>query len=432
MKKSLFSAIAVGLCMTANVMAQVPSYVPTSGLDGWWSFNGNANDLSGNGNNGTVNGANLTSDRNGSPNAAYSFNGSSSYISLSSPFFNGSTTVSSFSYFAEFKINQLPAVGTAYSISAKEGFWRLLGLFINDDGSLSFGGSQPNPQGYFSVVAPTSTINTNQWYCIVVTFDNSILSLYIDGLLISTSAVNYTNFDFSWVASGNSTSTNYLGAAHPVSPGITNYFNGVLDNFGTWNRALSLSERNSLCQNCQLTITTQPNSQNININNNGQFITGSSDPTASYQWQTDLGVGFQNLNNVGQYSGTTNDTLNVANITMINNNQPFRCIINSGTCIDTSNVAVLTVNNNVGINIFTQENLYSVYPNPAQSIINIKADSKLIGEQFTVVDNTGRIVLSGKITSSENTTIELGNLSNGVYLFNIGNNMKQQFKILKQ
>jgi len=41
--------------------AQVPSYVPTNGLVGWWPFNGNANDESGNGNNGTVNGATVDS-----------------------------------------------------------------------------------------------------------------------------------------------------------------------------------------------------------------------------------------------------------------------------------------------------------------------------------------------------------------------------------
>jgi hypothetical protein len=40
--------------------AQVPSYVPTNGLVGWWPFNGNANDESGNGHNGTVTGATLT------------------------------------------------------------------------------------------------------------------------------------------------------------------------------------------------------------------------------------------------------------------------------------------------------------------------------------------------------------------------------------
>jgi hypothetical protein len=59
-----------------NVLtAQIPSYVPTNGLVGYWPFNGNANDISGNGNNGTVNGATLTTDRFGNTNSAYSFDG---------------------------------------------------------------------------------------------------------------------------------------------------------------------------------------------------------------------------------------------------------------------------------------------------------------------------------------------------------------------
>ena len=57
----LFGAIALS---TLTFGQNVPSYVPTNGLVGWWPFNGNANDESGNGNNGTVNGATLTTDRN--------------------------------------------------------------------------------------------------------------------------------------------------------------------------------------------------------------------------------------------------------------------------------------------------------------------------------------------------------------------------------
>ena len=60
--------------------SQIPNYVPTNGLVGWWPFTGNANDLSGNGNNGTVNGATLTTDRFGSPNCAYLFNGNSNIV----------------------------------------------------------------------------------------------------------------------------------------------------------------------------------------------------------------------------------------------------------------------------------------------------------------------------------------------------------------
>jgi hypothetical protein len=70
--KKLFILFA----LFAHVVAaqNVPNYVPTNGLVGWWPFNGNANDLSGNGNNGVVNGATLTTDRFGYANKAYDFN----------------------------------------------------------------------------------------------------------------------------------------------------------------------------------------------------------------------------------------------------------------------------------------------------------------------------------------------------------------------
>lgn len=49
--------------------------IPTDGLVAYYPFNGNANDESGNGNNGTVNGATLTTDRHGNPNSSYNFRG---------------------------------------------------------------------------------------------------------------------------------------------------------------------------------------------------------------------------------------------------------------------------------------------------------------------------------------------------------------------
>jgi hypothetical protein len=48
---------------------------PIPGLLAYYPFNGNANDESGNGNNGTVNGATLTTDRKGNANSAYNFDG---------------------------------------------------------------------------------------------------------------------------------------------------------------------------------------------------------------------------------------------------------------------------------------------------------------------------------------------------------------------
>ena len=56
----------------------------TSGLVAWYPFDGNASDMSGNGNDGTVYGATLGEDRNGEVGKAYEFDGLNDYISLSS------------------------------------------------------------------------------------------------------------------------------------------------------------------------------------------------------------------------------------------------------------------------------------------------------------------------------------------------------------
>ncbi|MEN9332697.1 MAG: hypothetical protein RLZZ94_1787 [Bacteroidota bacterium] len=77
--KSLITAL---LLAASSAFAQVPSYVPTNGLVGWWPFNGNANDESGNGNNGVVNSATLASDRVGNSTSAYNFNGQNNFINI--------------------------------------------------------------------------------------------------------------------------------------------------------------------------------------------------------------------------------------------------------------------------------------------------------------------------------------------------------------
>lgn len=85
----------------------------------------------------------------------------------------------------------------------------------------------------------------------------------------------------------------------------------------------------------------------------------------------------------------------------------------------------------LGINESISNNVLSIYPNPANNQINVKTDVKLLGSVYIVYDNAGKSVLSGKI-NSENTVIELGNLSDGIYLFSVGDNLKQIFKIIKE
>lgn len=57
--------------------------IPTDGLVGQWLFDGNADDSSGNGYNGTVYGATLTTNRFGAANSAYYFDGTgTTYIDI--------------------------------------------------------------------------------------------------------------------------------------------------------------------------------------------------------------------------------------------------------------------------------------------------------------------------------------------------------------
>ena len=422
-KKNLFmTAIAIfGLATITS--AQVPSYVPTTGLVGYWPFNGNANDESGNGNNGTVNGAALTSDRFGNNNSAYNFNGNGNHIlvSYSPNFINPNMSFSGWVNTSQFQtyFNSIVKHGN-FTTNAGEQY----GIGLSQTGQIHTGfktSSCTAGQGW-DVSITNSTVNLNTWYLLVVTIETNVVKTYLNSSLIST---------YPYIGSLVLCSANSEIAFGREFSSSANHFYGSLDDIGIWNRALTQQEIADLYNGCQLSVNSQPTNQTININTNTQFAVSSSDPSTTYQWQTDLGVGFQNLNSVGQYSGTTNDTLTVSNVTLSNNNQPFRCIISSGSCTDTSNVAVLTVNNNVGINENTQDNLFSVFPNPAQSVINVKADSKLLGQVYSIYDNTGRVVLTGKL-NSDNTTIELGNLSGGVYMFRIGENMKQTFKVIKE
>lgn len=67
------------LVFTSLLFAQINL---TQGLKMYFPFTGNATDASGNGNVATINGPTLTTDRFGTPNAAYHFDGIDDFISL--------------------------------------------------------------------------------------------------------------------------------------------------------------------------------------------------------------------------------------------------------------------------------------------------------------------------------------------------------------
>lgn len=92
---------------------------------------------------------------------------------------------------------------------------------------------------------------------------------------------------------------------------------------------------------------------------------------------------------------------------------------------------VVKLSSEVGLNEILEQNLFSVFPCPANNQITINVAAKLVGERYAIYDAMGKKVLSGKL-NTENTLIELGNLSGGIYLVCVGENMQQKFKLIKE
>jgi hypothetical protein len=94
---------------------------------------------------------------------------------------------------------------------------------------------------------------------------------------------------------------------------------------------------------------------------------------------------------------------------------------------------IMTVTACVGIVEAPTASLFSVYPNPTTSEINVTTDTQLIGSDYIICDNVGKTILTGKIRGT-NTMIKLSNFSSGVYLLSIGNhsNLKQSIKVVKE
>jgi hypothetical protein len=140
--------------------------------------------------------------------------------------------------------------------------------------------------------------------------------------------------------------------------------------------------------------TAQPLSQTVPMNTTVSFISQAG--SVSYQWQTNQGGGFQNISNGGQYIGATDDTLQVTNVTMLNDNQEFRCVINDGLCSDSSAVGILTVTNTVGLSNDFSNSSFNIYPNPTNDIliIELTQSETVIGFSMQVMNVLGQSVFN--------------------------------------
>ncbi len=223
---------------TSTPIAQnVPSNVPTNGLVGWWPFNGNANDESGNGNNGTVNGATLTSDRNSINNTCYSFDGVSNYIKIT----DNNLMDFSNKYSISTWVNLTSTPSSQFSVVSKERQLDGTGISMIIDNTGKITQAFNNGSNY--VTTGLKSLSNSTWYNIVFTFDGSTANIYVNGVLDKSNVFSQSliNTTFDW----------FIGKEFTTSgggnSGYTNrYFKGNIDDIGMWNRALTQQEITAL------------------------------------------------------------------------------------------------------------------------------------------------------------------------------------------
>ncbi|MBU3713940.1 MAG: T9SS type A sorting domain-containing protein, partial [Ferruginibacter sp.] len=240
---TICSGASVTLNANTAVTGGISSLPPslTNGLVAYYPFNGNANDESGNGNNGTVNGATLTTDRFGNNNKAYSFNGNSKITVAHSNSLNvgsemtisiwvkQSTMGNTINYILQ-KGTGGGCTTTGYYSAVDYGF----GSFPNGVKVLGYG-----QNNNCASIGSDSSLNSS-WHSVIFVYaPGSGNKLYIDGKSVDNQ--QYTTC-------GNCTilnSTNPLIIGGFLNAGnISNSknWNGLIDDVAIYNRALSTSE----------------------------------------------------------------------------------------------------------------------------------------------------------------------------------------------
>jgi uncharacterized protein (TIGR02145 family) len=67
-----------------------------------------------------------------------------------------------------------------------------------------------------------------------------------------------------------------------------------------------------------------------------------------------------------------------------------------------------------------------LYPNPVLSVLNVKVDSYLINQPYTIIDGIGRVVLNGKLNEVD-TAINVEQLSKGIYYLKVSDRTASKF-----
>ena len=238
-----FTLLLAASCLTAT--SQVPDYVPTEGLVGWWAFEGNAHDQSGNGIDLLeVGSVEYVSDRLGNATSAIGIGGGATESRVQFPNFSlldnwnqgtlsfwvnvveHNVTGHYFGFDNMFCVRQRHGVNTQFMLGLFGGTTRV---------RIHLNGALPNSGDLVSEDA----LVVGQWHHVTMTFNGSegFQHIYIDGQLSGSKA------SVAMISNMGAPDMLAFGFYGGVGSGSCN---SLMDEIGLWNRALDALEVESL------------------------------------------------------------------------------------------------------------------------------------------------------------------------------------------
>jgi hypothetical protein len=249
-----------------------------NGLVAWYPFNGSANDESGQGHDGTVYGATLTTDRFGNPNSAYSFDGVDDYVRVpDDPQLDGMNSLTLSVWVKPRGNSQEEEVLNKYNHDT--------GTYMDDSYNIGIDridGWGPLATFQYATASEkvikisNAPLPTDPWHHIVGVYTGTKGILYVDG-----SEVALWRDDPDYPGPLNSTANDLLIGCGERWGSLIKFYNGMIDDVRIYDRALSESEIAALAgipAVAAIDISPDP----LSFGNRGKWVTCYIEPPEGY------------------------------------------------------------------------------------------------------------------------------------------------------
>ena len=348
--------------------------IPTDGLVAYYPFDGDANDESGNGNDGKTYSATLTTDRYGNENSAYYYDGVNDSLNITH---DGNLTFHASSTFTLAGWFNMETDKGGYILSHKNGAFNgyVFNVMSNDHLTDSLRNRlrfeiEGNTNGVNPVLF-SEVIDINTWYFFTISFDgvNDSMTIYLDGVKGESVALP----------------TELVGLIGQNSLPLTlgkrnletsdNYFHGLIDDIAMYNRVLSAEEIESLYSGNSCTDTIEVTLfDTVSVMDTTQVIVDVLDTMLIMD---------------------TTEVMDTSIVMVYDTNEVMIDVYDT-TYVSVDDTLVITMSSDtaVGIDFLTTE--VNVYPNPASTQLNVVIDRS--GDYTVSLTNINEQIVLVKLT----------------------------------